>query len=54
MAKKKNQRPKSTGYHPPKAPRNEFLKNHPLAYLVVAIICFVLGNYLFDFIGQLF
>ena len=34
--------------------RNEFLKNHPLAYLVVAIIAFVLGNYIFDFIGQLF
>lgn len=54
MAKKKNQRPKQTGYHPPKAPRNEFMRNHPLAYLAVAIIAFVLGNYIFDWIAQIF
>lgn len=54
MAKKKNQRSNPTGYHPPKAPKNEFMKNHPVAYIAVAIIAFVLGNYIFDFIGQLF
>ena len=54
MSNKKKQNTNRNAQAPRRTERNEFLKNHPLAYIAVAIIAFILGNYIFDFIGQLF
>ena len=52
MASKHN-RPANTNLGNKKE-KNEFLKNHPILYVIFAIIAFTCGNYLFDIIGQLF
>ena len=58
MANKRNSNIRSTNSTTPnlgnKRERNEFLKNHPVLYVIAAIVAFTLGNYLFDFIGKLF
>ena len=34
--------------------RNEFIRNQPLLYIVLALIAFFGGNYLFDLIAKIF
>lgn len=54
MSKKKKQSATGNTQASRRREKNEFLKNHPFAYFVVAILAFVLGNCLFDYIGQFF
>jgi len=34
--------------------RNEFIRNQPLLYIILALIAFFGGNYLFDLIAKFF
>ena len=37
-----------------RAERNAFIRNQPLLYIILALIAFFGGNYLFDLIGKIF
>ena len=34
--------------------RNEFIRNQPLLYIILALVAFFGGNYLFDLIAKFF
>ena len=34
--------------------RNEFIRNQPLLYIILALIAFFGGNYLFDLVAKFF
>ena len=58
MSKKKNQTVKKanrTDYLAEKRQeRNAFIRNQPLLYIILALIAFFGGNYLFDLIAKFF
>ena len=37
-----------------RAERNSFIRNQPLLYIIIALIAFFGGNYLFDLIAKFF
>lgn len=59
MSKKKKQTVKKTTNRTDylaekRAERNAFIRNQPLLYIIIALIAFFGGNYLFDLIARFF
>lgn len=59
MSKKKKQTVKHTASRTDylaekRAERNAFIRNQPLLYIILALVAFFGGNYLFDLIAKFF
>ena len=59
MSKKKNKQTvkkvsKADYMAEKRAERNAFIRNQPLLYIIIALVAFFGGNYLFDLIARFF
>ena len=58
MSKKKNHTVKKVSradyFAEKRAQRNSFIRNQPVLYIILALIAFFAGNYLFDLLGKIF